>query len=149
MNYIPAAPRCLLPSAYGSAAAHKMNDLHLVIFPQNRRLPVHPADNHLIELDCDLLRLKIQNRDQVPKTQTIFCLSRLTIDLNAQGFCWTSGSGVYDPTKFSRTTIGDSTNNNCCASRVKVWNSARNHAHAIAAGLDRKDLWPESSTQYP
>ena len=126
-----------------------MYDLHFVIFLQDRGLPVHPADDHLIELDRDLLRLKIQTGDQVPEIQIIFRLSRLTIDLNAQGFCWTSSSGVYNPTKLSRTTIGDSTNNNCCASRVKVRNSARNHAHAIAAGLDRKDLWPESSTQYP
>ena len=121
-----------------------MNDLHFVIFPQDRRLPLDTANDRLIELDCDLLRLKIQTLDQVPEIQTIFRLSRLTIDLNAQGFRWTSSSGVYNPAKFSRTTIGDRTNNNCCASRVKVRNSARNHANAIAAGLDRKDLWPES-----
>src|SRR2546423_559731 len=126
-----------------------MNDLHFVIFPQDRRGPVHAANDHLIELDCDLLRLKIQTRNQVPEIHTIFRLSKLTIDLNAQGFRWPSSSGVYNPAKFSLITIGDSTNNNCCASRVKVRNSARNHANAIAARLHRKDLRPESGAQYP
>ena len=94
---------------------------------------MHAANNCLVELNRDQLRLKIQIRDEVPEIQTIFRLLRLTIDLNAQGFRLTSISGVYDPAKFGRITIGDRTNNNCCTTRVKVRDSTRNHANAIAA----------------
>ena len=75
-------------------------------------------------------------------------LSRLAVNLNAQGFLWTSSRGVNNATNFRRTIIQDSANYDCRAARAKVRDLTGNYAYTIARSLQRKDLGPETSTQY-
>jgi hypothetical protein len=60
MDELYSAP-CLVPTAPApdAAPADKMHNFHLIVRLQQSIIPLSPANDVVIEFDCDLFRLEI------------------------------------------------------------------------------------------
>lgn len=61
-----------------------MHDLDLIVSLEQSLLPGCTTHDGVIELNCDLVRLKRQGGDELREGQTFLDISRLTIDVDAQ-----------------------------------------------------------------
>lgn len=117
-----------------------MNDLHPVIFFEDRPPPFISAHYHAVQLDGHALGRKRELKHQVVQRRACGHVAIVTVDLDSQEICRSGVGGKDDAAQFGRLSVVFSLNQNRGASRLEIRKGQSQSRDAAFTGSRAKNL---------